>query len=348
MKKRWLITLTTLLGIFVTSFPLQVSAFTLDIDGDDSYRPLSDGLMIIRHMFSFPGNQLTQGAIADTGDAIRSSSTEVTSFIDGAGTLLDIDGNGFVEPLADGILIIRYLFDFPGDFLIRGAIGSGATRTTAEEIRSYIETLVIPIASVQVVVAENSTETATSNIASIGVDTTTQESFIALRDPSTNKISSVIIENQAGEKIEFIFENGVVTNHKNLSGTQEPQETTVNTCEDIKGILEPWTVACNGNTAPSYYWKVTSKLREYGFYGLGHSTVEPTCDVTRVGSTAMTGSWRAETSGWSGVYEQYCWGNSPDGKVNLNADCSYSEGKSFSCKDPHCGIYLATCTRYEP
>lgn len=53
--------------------------------------------------------------------------------------VLDIDGNGAVDPLTDGLLIIRYLSGVRGAALISGAVGVGATRTTAATIEGYIE-----------------------------------------------------------------------------------------------------------------------------------------------------------------------------------------------------------------
>jgi hypothetical protein len=52
---------------------------------------------------------------------------------------LDIDGDGEAKPLTDGLLLIRYLFGFSADSLISGAIGTGATRATAEEVEAYIQ-----------------------------------------------------------------------------------------------------------------------------------------------------------------------------------------------------------------
>jgi hypothetical protein len=54
---------------------------------------------------------------------------------------LDIDGDGTVGPLTDGLLVIRYLFGFRGDALIAGAVDSEATRKTSEEISQAIESL---------------------------------------------------------------------------------------------------------------------------------------------------------------------------------------------------------------
>jgi len=51
---------------------------------------------------------------------------------------LDVDGNGVCDAMTDGLLIMRYLMGARGDTLIEGAIGAGATRTTAEEIEAYL------------------------------------------------------------------------------------------------------------------------------------------------------------------------------------------------------------------
>jgi hypothetical protein len=51
----------------------------------------------------------------------------------------DDDGEGATEALSDGLLVLRYLFGFRGDSLIDDALTGNATRTTADEIESYIE-----------------------------------------------------------------------------------------------------------------------------------------------------------------------------------------------------------------
>jgi hypothetical protein len=52
---------------------------------------------------------------------------------------LDADGNGSADALTDGILILRYLFDPSGSWNYSDALGSGATRTTREAIKSYLD-----------------------------------------------------------------------------------------------------------------------------------------------------------------------------------------------------------------
>jgi hypothetical protein len=51
---------------------------------------------------------------------------------------LDIDGNGSVDALTDGILAIRYLFGLTGTALTNGAVGAGATRASGSDITNHL------------------------------------------------------------------------------------------------------------------------------------------------------------------------------------------------------------------
>ena len=51
---------------------------------------------------------------------------------------MDIDQNGKVDALTDGLLLIRYAFGLRGNALIAGAIGPGAARNTALAIETYL------------------------------------------------------------------------------------------------------------------------------------------------------------------------------------------------------------------
>jgi len=59
-----------------------------------------------------------------------------------AASPIDVDGNGVVDALTDGLLMMRYLSGVRGQNLIEGALGAGATRTTASQIEDFIATLV--------------------------------------------------------------------------------------------------------------------------------------------------------------------------------------------------------------
>jgi hypothetical protein len=54
----------------------------------------------------------------------------------------DIDGNGNVDALTDGLMLLRYLFGLSGASLIDSAVATGATRSTAADIEAYIQSLV--------------------------------------------------------------------------------------------------------------------------------------------------------------------------------------------------------------
>ena len=53
-------------------------------------------------------------------------------------TTLDVDGNGGLNALTDGLLVLRFLFGFSGDTLAGGAIGGGCTRCDGPAVTSYL------------------------------------------------------------------------------------------------------------------------------------------------------------------------------------------------------------------
>lgn len=127
--------------LYVPTVPQpDVAGFTLDVDGDGRYMPLGDGLLVVRYMFGFSGDALVKDVV--TSSATRSSAGDITTYLDGAGRALDVDGNGAIEALGDGLLIVRYMFGFSGTSLTHSVVGAGATRATAEEISSYLKLLV--------------------------------------------------------------------------------------------------------------------------------------------------------------------------------------------------------------
>ena len=121
----------------LSRFSCKSGCFSFDVDESLQAQPLTDGLLVIRHLFGFSGDALTSGAVAS--DANRDASEVIASYLSEADSQLDIDGDGESKPLTDGLLLIRYLFGFSGDSLISGAIGNGAERDTAEEVEAYIK-----------------------------------------------------------------------------------------------------------------------------------------------------------------------------------------------------------------
>ena len=107
--------------------------------------PLTDGLLFVRWLFGFSGSTLTSGAVGPacsrcTAAAISSYFNELLAF----GGNLDIDGDAVLNPLTDGLLVLRYLFGFRGTALDIGAVGNDCGRCSA----AFIEPFIVPRVSV--------------------------------------------------------------------------------------------------------------------------------------------------------------------------------------------------------
>ena len=107
-----------------------------DMDGNGKVDALSDGLIILRYAFGVTGESLVDGAIA-TDSPLQP--VEVISKVESSIAIADVDGNGSLDALSDGLLILRYLFQIRGDALIDGAVAQDGTRNTALQIENYID-----------------------------------------------------------------------------------------------------------------------------------------------------------------------------------------------------------------
>ena len=113
-----------------------ISGQTIDIDGDGDFDALTDGLLLLRSMFGLSGDPLIQGVISD--NAIYTSSDDIENRISTLGSRIDIDNDGRIDALTDGLLILRYLFGLTGESLTNGVISDGAERASAVDIESYL------------------------------------------------------------------------------------------------------------------------------------------------------------------------------------------------------------------
>ena len=102
----------------------------LDIDENGEYDALSDGLLIIRYLFGLTGDDLVSGILGSNSLVVES--IEIKSKLDSMRSHLDVDENGSVDALSDGLLILRYLFGLRGDSLVTQVIGTGAARNSSE------------------------------------------------------------------------------------------------------------------------------------------------------------------------------------------------------------------------
>ena len=111
--------------------------FSFDVDNDGEAKALTDGLLVIRHLFGFSDEALTAGAVGS--NASRTTPADIAAYLTNAATELDVDGDDEAKALTDGLLLIRQLFGFTGNALTAGAVGETAERATASAIQAYIK-----------------------------------------------------------------------------------------------------------------------------------------------------------------------------------------------------------------
>lgn len=123
------------------SHSVSIIPATWDFDLNGEVDALTDGLMFLRSLFDLSGNNILSEAVAsDT----QISNQKILNIIDKAPLIADIDGNGEVDALTDGLIFLRYLFDIKSAALIDGVIAENATRTTLDSILQYIESFMPP------------------------------------------------------------------------------------------------------------------------------------------------------------------------------------------------------------
>jgi hypothetical protein len=113
----------------------------IDVDGDGELQALTDGLLILRYAFSLRGGVLVAGAV-DIAGCARCTSAEIEAHLAAILPQIDVDGDGQVEALTDGLLILRYRFGLRGDVLIAGAVDlASCTRCLAVDIEEFLQNL---------------------------------------------------------------------------------------------------------------------------------------------------------------------------------------------------------------
>ncbi|MEO8134260.1 MAG: hypothetical protein ABI831_09810 [Betaproteobacteria bacterium] len=144
-----------------TFAPTSLGTPSLNIDGNTSYDALTDGLLVIRHLFGLTGTSLINGAVGP--GATRTSATQIGNYLTDINPTLDIDGNGQTDALTDGLLVVRYLFGLRGASLIAGAVGPGALRTTAAALETQIQGAMPAFPTFTLTVTKNGNGTVTSS-----------------------------------------------------------------------------------------------------------------------------------------------------------------------------------------
>lgn len=109
-----------------------------DFDGNGEADALTDGLLLLRYAFGLRDDALTNSAVALNAVMTTQQVQDKLKFVD---SIADVDDNGEMDALTDGLLLLRYLFDLRGDSLVDGAVALNSSRSTSDEIEQYIASL---------------------------------------------------------------------------------------------------------------------------------------------------------------------------------------------------------------
>jgi hypothetical protein len=111
---------------------------SLDVDKNGSVDALTDGLLLIRHMFGYRGDSLIHNALGT--NCIRCTSSAIEAMLNQCAAIAvsDIDGNGEIDALTDGLLNMRFIFGIRGNALINNSVGNNCSRCIATEIETYL------------------------------------------------------------------------------------------------------------------------------------------------------------------------------------------------------------------
>jgi hypothetical protein len=117
-------------------YNLNIIAGSWDFDGNGAVDALTDGLLLLRHAFGLSGSALTDYAVSPDSP---NTATEIETHMNRIMSIADIDGDGSIDALSDGLLLLRYAFELRGEMLISNVISPDAMRKSAADIEAYID-----------------------------------------------------------------------------------------------------------------------------------------------------------------------------------------------------------------
>ena len=136
MKK---IILTLLLTLSALVNVNAATAFSLDVDNNGSLSSSNDGLVIFKYLLNPDANNL-HTTIANDAAEDRKTSAQLKAYLDGAGDILDVDGNKSLSSSNDGLVIFKYLLN-PNSNNLHTTIANDAvsSKTTTIDLKTYLD-----------------------------------------------------------------------------------------------------------------------------------------------------------------------------------------------------------------
>lgn len=118
------------------NYVLDIISATWDIDGNGDADALTDGLTILKAAFGITGQSMIDGTLAPDSEMTLE---DVELSMQKTMSIADIDDNGEVGALTDGLIVLRYLFDIIDSKLTKDAISPDANREAHQSIVDHLE-----------------------------------------------------------------------------------------------------------------------------------------------------------------------------------------------------------------
>ena len=123
----------------ITVNPAAIT-FSLDVDGNGSLTASNDGLIIFKYLLNSNANNL-HTTISSNAVKTRETTSQLKAYLDNAGDILDVDGNGSFTASNDGLIIFKYLLNSNANNL-HTTVSSNAPegRQKTAELKAYLDT----------------------------------------------------------------------------------------------------------------------------------------------------------------------------------------------------------------
>lgn len=116
----------------------QAACMTTDDDSGPGAAPALTVTLLAGHTYVLVTTQCCDGLAAGQEMNYTNTMTGPGNIALFSSLATDIDGNGVVDALTDGLLLLRWQFGLRGASLIAGAVDPNATRNTAPLIEAYL------------------------------------------------------------------------------------------------------------------------------------------------------------------------------------------------------------------
>jgi hypothetical protein len=125
---------------FAISSKSNSSKSIWDFDSNNNDDALTDGLLFLRYNFGLTGDSLTDGVVSEDSETTSFEIEQnLYNLVKNNSQIADIDGNGYIDALSDGLILFRYLFGMRGESLTRGSMHLSSKRVHSNEIEDYFE-----------------------------------------------------------------------------------------------------------------------------------------------------------------------------------------------------------------